>query len=71
MDRRYELFELPARGFPRRLSAKLDLETARAKLDGLPARDSGNGYLIRDCHTGRVVVYKAPPSVTGSGAKPA
>lgn len=57
MNARYDLFELPAGGFPQWVSSAEDLPEARRKMSELPDPGEGGQYLVRDFYSGSVVAY--------------
>ena len=59
-NERYDLFELPRSGFPRRISSTRHFSEAKTQLDGLPDPEMGAEYLVRDFLSGLVVAYRAP-----------
>lgn len=57
MNARYDLFELPPRGFPQWISSAEDLPEAKKKMSELPHPEPGGQYLVRDFFSGTVVAY--------------
>ena len=57
MDARFDLFELPPRGFPQWISSAADLPEAKKKMSELPNPGQGGQYLVRDFYSGTVVAY--------------
>jgi hypothetical protein len=62
MEKRYDLFELPAGGFPRWLDSASNLAEATDKMIALSPPKAGSEYLVRDFYSGRVVAYTLPIS---------
>jgi hypothetical protein len=60
MDKRYDLFELPIRGFPQWLDSASNLDEATDKMRALPPIEPGAQYLVRDFYSGSVVAYTLP-----------
>jgi hypothetical protein len=60
MEKRYDLFELPAGGFPRWLDSASNLAEATDKMIALSPPSPGSEYLVRDFYSGRVVAYTLP-----------
>jgi hypothetical protein len=60
MHKRYDLFELPTRGFPQWLDSASNLDEATEKMGALPPIERGAQYLVRDFYSGRVVACTLP-----------
>lgn len=60
MEKRYDLFELPSRGFPQWLDSASNLAEATDKMISLPPPGPGGEYLVRDFYSGKIVAYTLP-----------
>jgi len=57
MKARYDLFELPPRGFAQWIGSAIDLPEANKKMYDLPQPEAGGQYLVRDFYSGTIVAY--------------
>ena len=60
MEKRYDLFELPSRGFSQWLDSASNFVEATDKMVALPPPGPGSQYLVRDYRSGRIVAYTLP-----------
>ena len=60
MEKRYDLFELPSRGFSQWLDSASNFAEATDKMIALPPPGPGCQYLVRDYCSGKIVAYTLP-----------
>ena len=60
MEKRYDLYELPSRGFSQWLDSASNFAEATDKMIALPPPGLGGQYLVRDYRSGRIVAYTLP-----------
>jgi len=68
MEMRYDVFQLPAEGFPRWVTSASTLPEAKEKMGQLSKKLDEGQYLVRDFLSGLVVAYTLSPNGPGRRA---